>query len=177
VLALGGAALSTLGLLGLLVVGARPADVTASPAAAAMASSPAPTGAPAADPAAVAETTFGTEPRPIPGDVIARLEAASNEPLHGELTQLLGAIQYGFGSESAALDPALRAYTVRMASRFEWNPDTFRVAVTAPTAALAEARAGTLRRVFGDAVATKRLQIEAAAGPPALTLAPRPSDV
>ena len=176
VLALSGASLSTLGLLGLLVLGARPAAPTGgAPPSATAAVSPA---ASAADtPVATPETTFGDEPHAIPGDVIARLEAASNEPLHGELTQLLGAIQVGFGHESAALDPALRSYTVRMASRFEWNPDTFQVAVRAPSAELAEARAGTLRRIFGDAVASRRLQIESATGPDALTLASRPSDV
>jgi hypothetical protein len=176
VLALGGASLSTLGLLGLLVLGARPATPAADALPAQVAA--APSAAPTADtPVAAPETTFGTEPHAIPGDVIARLEAASNEPLHGELTQLLDAIQVGFGHESAALDPALRSYTVRMASRFEWNPDTFRVAVRAPSAELAEARAATLRRIFGDAVASRRLQIETATGPDALTLASRSSDV
>ena len=115
-------------------------------------------------------TAFAADPAPVPTDVITRLEAASNEPLHGELSVLLEAIQDGFGSQSAQLDPALRSYTTRMASRFEWNPDTFRVAVTSPSAELAEARAGTLKRLFGAAVASRRLQIEPAAGPDALTL-------
>ena len=77
-------------------------------------------------------------------EFLARLEAASNEPLHGELTQLLNAIQVGFGARSAQIDPALRPYTVRMASRFEWNPDTFRIAVAAPSAELAAARANDI---------------------------------
>ena len=117
-----------------------------------------------------AEPAPGAEPTPVPSDVLMRLEAAGNGPLHGELSQLLSAVQVGFGSGSAQLDPALRSYTTRMAGRFEWNPDTFRVAVSAPSADIAEARAGTLRRLFGAAVASKRLVIEAAAGPDALTL-------
>ena len=123
--------------------------------------------APAAD---AAEPTPGADPTSVPSDILMRLEAAGNGPLHGELGQLLGAVQVGFGSESAQLDPALRSYTTRMAGRFEWNPDTFRVAVTAPSADLAEARAGTLRRLFGAAVASKRLVVQAATGPDALTL-------
>lgn len=127
-------------------------------------------GAIAADTPAAAEPTLGAEPAPVPSDVLTRLEAAGNGPLHGELAQLLSAVQVGFGSESAQLDPTLRSYTTRMAGRFEWNPDTFRVAVTAPSAALAEARAGTLRRLFGAAVASKRLVVQTATGPDALTL-------
>lgn len=176
VLALGGASLSTLGLLVLLVLGARPAAPTAD-ALSSRDAAATPAASTADTPVATPETTFGSEPHAIPGDVIARIEAASNEPFYGELTQLLDAIQVGFGNDSASLDPALRSYTVRVTSRFEWNPDTFRVAVRAPSAELAEARAGTLRRIFSDAVASRRLQIETATGPDALTLTSHPSDV
>ncbi len=171
VLALGAAALSALGLVAVLLASsaapsAEPAlaPMVASPVAAEFTTRPAPI---------VAETTFGADPTPVTADVLARLEQSSNEPLHGELTQLLDAIQAGFGVASADLDPALRSYTVRMASRFEWNPDTFHVAVTAPKADLADARARLLRRVFADAVFSRRLQIQTATGPDALTLVTR----
>ena len=177
VLALGSAALSALSLLALLAL--RPfdaapdaADVVATETVAAT-PAPADTAPVAAEPTGPAAASFGTDPTPVPADVLARLEAASNEPLHGELSQLLRAIQVGFGSQSAQVDPALRPYTVRMASRFEWNPDTFHIAVAAPSADLAAARVATLQRVFGDAVAARRLLIEPTTGPDALTLAPR----
>ena len=181
ILAMGSLALACLGLLALLALGARPGQAAETPggtggdtsvveAAEPVAAGGAPS-VPAA--AAVPVTTFGTEPVAISGEVLARLEAASNEPLHSELTALLAAIQIGFGSDSAQLDPALRSYATRMASRFEWNPDTFQVAVAAPTPALADARAATLRRLFGDAVASERLVIATASGPGALTLASR----
>lgn len=202
VLALGSLTLTTLGLLALLVLGARPAPATAAdglsePATEAATRPPdepadepagetatsaqpsdsdsatvsAPEGAPAGADATPA--AFSAAPRPIPVGLITRLEAASNEPLHRELTHLLTAVQHGFGAESAQLEPSLRSYVYRMASRFEWNPDTFIVAVTAPTPALAEARSATLRRLFGDAVASRRLVIRPAVGPDALTLVPR----
>lgn len=113
---------------------------------------------------------FPAEPRPVPQDLITSLEAASGEPLPVELGRLLSAIQEGFGVQSIQLAPELRPYAFRMASRFDWNPDTFRVAVTAPTADLAEARAATLRRLFESAVGAERLQVRSGAGPHALTL-------
>lgn len=143
------------------VVGADPAEPTA----------PAPNPAPSATPA-----SFPADPLPIPVDLITRLEAASGEPLDVELTRLLDAIQHGFGSQSARLEPTLRSYVYRMTSRFEWNPDSFRVAVTAPSADLAEARAALLTSLFEEAVATGRLQIGTGTGPHALTLVSAPSD-
>lgn len=172
VLALGGGALSVLGLVAVMLASATPPEAQAAPIA--LAAPPLADEAPDLRPApVVAETTFGADPTPVSADVLQRLEQSSNEPLHGELTQLLDAVQAGFGSTSADLDPALRGYTVRMASRFEWDPDTFRVAVTAPRADLADARARLLRRVFADAVASRRLQIQTATGPDALTLVSR----
>ena len=183
VLVLGSLTLTSLGLAALLVVGigsrAAPEPAAIAPAATAAADGAAPE--PAAEPAAnpqpagadEASTAYSDEPSAVPADVIARLEASSNEPLHSELTRLLAAVQHGFGGRSAQLDPALRSYTARMASRFEWNPDTFRVAVTAPDPALADARAETLRRLFSDAVVSRRLEIQTAAGPDALSLVSR----
>ena len=113
---------------------------------------------------------YPAEPRPVPQEVITDIEAASGEPLPVELGRLLSGIQEGFGAESVQLAPELRAYVFRMASRFDWNPDTFRVAVTAPSAELAEARAATLRRLFESATGSERLQIRSGAGPHALTL-------
>ena len=113
---------------------------------------------------------YPAEPRPVPQEVITDIEAASGEPLPVELGRLLSGIQEGFGAESVQLAPELRAYVFRMASRFDWNPDTFRVAVTAPSAELAEARATTLRRLFESATGSRRLQIRSGAGPHALTL-------
>ena len=113
---------------------------------------------------------YPAEPRPVPQGVITDIEAASGEPLPVELGRLLSGIQEGFGAESVQLAPELRAYVFRMASRFDWNPDTFRVAVTAPSAELAEARATTLRRLFESATGSRRLQIRSGAGPHALTL-------
>ncbi len=177
VLALASAALAVIALVALTllrVVGPDTASGVAPTAFETVAATPADRA-----PAAPAETTgtaaatFGTDPTPVPADVIARLEAASNEPLHAELAQLLAAIGIGFGGRSAQVDPALRPYTVRMASRFEYNPDTFRIAVAAPSAELAAARVATLTRVFGDAVAAQRLLIEPTTGPDAITLAPR----
>ncbi|HEX8387365.1 MAG TPA: hypothetical protein VF576_14325 [Rubricoccaceae bacterium] len=186
VLALGSLTLTCLGLLALLVLGAQPppAGAPSDPvdAAGAVTPEPEPDAAPAVEDSAPqpapagadgAASAFAADPQPIPTDLITRLEASSNEPLQGELRHLLAAVQHGFGSESAQLEPTLRSYAYRMASRFEWNPDTFRVAVTAPSPALADARAATLRRLFGDAVASRRLVIRSAAGPNALSLVPR----
>ena len=113
---------------------------------------------------------FPSEPNPVPQELITDIEASSGEPLPVELGRLLSAIQEGFGRESVQLAPELRAYVFRMASRFDWNPDTFRVAVTAPDAELAEARATTLRRLFENATGSERLQIRSGAGPHSLTL-------
>ena len=113
---------------------------------------------------------FPAEPSPVPQGLITDIEAASGEPLPVELGHLLSAIQEGFGRESVQLAPELRAYAFRMASRFDWNPDTFRVAVTAPDAELADARATTLRRLFESATGADRLQIRSGTGPHSLTL-------
>lgn len=117
------------------------------------------------------DTAFTADPSPIPVDLLTRLEEASAEPLDIELTRLLDAIQHGFGRRSVQLEPTLRSYVYRMASRFEWNPDTFRVAVTAPDGDLAAARGATLERLFDDAIASGRLQVGTGVGPDALTLA------
>jgi hypothetical protein len=116
--------------------------------------------------------SFPADPLPIPTDLLTALEAAGDQPLAVELGRLLDAIQYGFGAESVQLEPTLRSYVFRMASRFEWNPDTFRVAVTAPSADLAQARATVLQQLFADAVASGRLQVASGTGPHALSLAP-----
>ena len=125
---------------------------------------------PAAPAPSVSPADFSADPAPIPVDLLTRLEQASDEPLDVELSRLLDAIQHGFGSRSAQLEPTLRSYVYRMASRFEWNPDTFRVAVTAPDPDLAAARAALLERLFEDAVAAGRLDVGTGVGPHALTL-------
>ncbi len=126
------------------------------------------------DPAPVAPppspASYSAEPSPIPVDLLTRLEEASDETLDVELSRLLDAIQHGFGRRSAQLEPTLRSYVYRMGSRFEWNPDTFRVAVTAPDADLAAARAAVLERLFEDAAASGRLDVGHGVGPNALTL-------
>lgn len=114
--------------------------------------------------------SFTAEPTPIPVELLTRLEEASDQPLDVELSRLLEAIQFGFGRRSAQLEPTLRSYVYRMGSRFEWNPDSFRVAVTAPDPALASARAAQLERLFEDAVAAGRLDVGTGIGPHALTL-------
>ena len=141
---------------------ARPAEAPAGPAA------PRP---PDADrQRVVADAAYTADPAPIPVDLITRLEEASEEPLDVELSRLLDAIQHGFGRRSVQLEPTLRSYVYRMSSRFEWNPDTFRVAVTAPDADLATARAATLERLFDEAVAAGRLDVGTGVGPHALSL-------
>lgn len=122
------------------------------------------------DPGAVSPADFPADPAPIPIGLITQLEAASEEPLEVELSRLLEAIQHGFGTRSARLEPTLRSYVYRMSARFEWNPNTFRVAVTAPDVRLAEARKALLDQLFPDAVATGRLEVGVGAGPHALTL-------
>lgn len=126
--------------------------------------------APARSPA-----TFSAEATPIPVELITRLEAASEEPLDVELARLLDAMQHGFGRRGAVLEPTLRSYVYRMASRFEWNPDSFRIAVTAPDPDLAAARGALLERLFEDAVAAGRLAVGTGVGPHALTLVAEPS--
>ncbi len=116
------------------------------------------------------DAAFTAEPSPIPVDLLTRLEAASDQPLDAELSHLLDAMQHGFGRRSAQLEPTLRSYVYRMSSRFEWNPDSFRVAVTAPDGDLAAARGATLERLFDDAIASGRLQVGTGVGPHALTL-------
>ena len=144
-----------------------PAD-TSAPAATSVGPST-PAELPAAPPP-LPSASFPADPAPIPVDLLTRLEEASDEPLDVELSRLLDAIQHGFGQRSAQLEPTLRSYVYRMASRFEWNPDSFRVAVTAPEPDLAAARAALLKRLFEDAVAAGRLEVGTGAGPHALTL-------
>ena len=129
-----------------------------------------PAAAPARPDPARLDAAFTAEPSPIPVDLLTRLEAASEEPLDVELSHLLDAVQHGFGQRSTQLEPTLRSYVYRMSSRFEWNPDSFRVAVTAPDADLAAARGATLERLFDDAVASGRLRVGTGVGPHALTL-------
>ena len=146
------------------VEAAPPATDTQEVPAAATAPEPA-EDAPTATPA-----SFTAEPTSIPVELLTRLEEASDQPLEVELSRLLEAIQFGFGRRSAQLEPTLRSYVYRMGSRFEWNPDSFRVAVTAPDPALASARAAQLERLFEDAVAAGRLDVGTGIGPHALTL-------
>lgn len=116
--------------------------------------------------------SFPAEPTPIPVDLLTRLEGASDSPLETELGFLLDAIQHGFGRNSARLEPTLRSYVYRMTSRFAWNPDSFRVAVTAPNPELAAARGELLKRLFEDAIATGRLEIGTGTGAHALMVIP-----
>jgi hypothetical protein len=148
-------------------VEAAPAPADTEGAAAPDAAEPALTPPPAPS---VSPADFSADPAPIPVDLLTRLEEASSEPLAVELSRLLDAIQHGFGRRSAQLEPTLRSYVYRMASRFEWNPDSFRVAVTAPDPDLAAARAVLLERLFEDAVAAGRLDVGTGVGPHALTL-------
>ena len=150
----------------------------ASPVLVAPVTEPAAPSAPAAPAASAAPPTpaddvpaaYPAAPEPIPAALLTQLEAASDAPLATELRVLLEAIQSGFGASSVQLEPTLRSYAYRMASRFEWNPDAYRIAVTAPDAGLAEARAATLNRLFQTAVAAGRLDIRARVGPHALSL-------
>ncbi len=120
--------------------------------------------------AAPSPSDFPADPSPIPVDLLTRLEEAGDQPLDIELSRLLDAIQFGFGRRSARLDPTLRSYVYRMASRFEWNPESYRVAVTAPDPELAAARGALLEQLFSDAIAAGRLQIGTGVGPHALAL-------
>ena len=167
VVLIGGLALLCLALVASLALaaGRQAGPETAPPAAAAPDDGPVADAGPDAIP-----VSFPADPSPIPVDLITRLEAASEEPLDVELSRLLDAIQHGFGTQSVQLDPTLRSYVYRMASRFEWNPDTFRVAVTAPDPDLATARGALLEHLFEDASATGHLQVGTGIGPHALTL-------
>ena len=114
---------------------------------------------------------FPAEPRPIPVATIARVENASEEALEVELGHLLDAVQTGFGDRSAQLEPTLRPYLFRIAGRLSVRTEAFRVAVTAPDASLARARAATLRRLFDVAgISDSRLSIGAGEGPHSLSL-------
>ncbi|WP_420457353.1 hypothetical protein [Rubrivirga sp.] len=168
VAATGGLALLSIALIAALAVALTGSTDAVAPSADPAATRPAP--ADAATPPAPSPASFPADPSPIPVDLLTRLEEASNEPLDVELSRLLDAIQHGFGRRSAQLEPTLRSYVYRMGSRFEWNPDTFRVAATAPDPALAAARAALLERLFEDAVAAGRLDVGTGVGPDALTL-------
>lgn len=115
--------------------------------------------------------TFPAEARPIPTEMITRVEDAASEPLEIELGHLLEAIQTGFGERSVQVEPTIRPYVFRMAGRLTVRSDSFRIAVTAPDDALATARAATLRRLFDTAgVPSPRLSIGVGSGPHALSL-------
>ncbi|MGB3544848.1 hypothetical protein [Rubrivirga sp.] len=115
---------------------------------------------------------FPADPSPIPVDLLTRLEGASDSPLETELGFLLDAVQHGFSRNSARLEPTLRSYVYRMTSRFVWNPESFRIAVTAPDPELAAARGELLKSLFEDAVATGRLDVGTGTGPHALMVIP-----
>ena len=174
IVVIGGLALLCVALSAALAVTVAEAGPPAETAADATAETP-PAGATAEASTAAAtadapSAAYTADPAPIPVDLITRLEEASEEPLDVELSRLLDAIQHGFDRRSVALEPTLRSYVYRMSSRFEWNPDTFRVAVTAPDAALAQARTATLTHLFEDAAASGRLQVRPGVGPHALSL-------
>ncbi|MEL6614715.1 MAG: hypothetical protein AAFQ43_03205 [Bacteroidota bacterium] len=113
---------------------------------------------------------FPAEPGPIPTGMITRIEAAETEPVSVELGHLLEAIQTGFGTESAQLEPTLRPYVFRIAGRLSVRAEPLRIAATAPDAALAQARAATLRRLFDLAGVSTGLSIGAGTGPHALSI-------
>ena len=171
VLLIGGLTLTCLALAAALVMAlsgpaAPDASDLAVPVAAVSAASP-------DAPAAVPATAFDAQPAAIPTSLLTRLEAASDGPLEQEFALLLEGIQIGFGDASVQLEPTLRSYAYRMASRFVWNPDTFRVDVRAPDEALASARAATLVRLFEAAVDEGRLDVRPSVGPHSLSLASR----
>ena len=121
-------------------------------------------------PLASATPTFPAPATSIPIDMLTQLEAVGQEPIEVELAHLLDAIGHGFGQRSARLEPTLQSYVYRMSSRFEWSPDSFRVAVTAPDADLAAARGDLLERLFANAVTAGRLRVGTGTGPHSLTL-------
>lgn len=178
VVVIGGLALACLALCVALVAAlSRPEAVTVPTAAPTeIPADPSPEAAPLPEPApeavapAATPADFPAAAVPIPVDLLTELEAASSETLDVELSRLLAAIQHGFGTQSARLEPTLRSYVYRMAARFEWNPDTYRVAVTAPDARLAEARKALLEGLFEEAIASGRLDVGTGTGPHALTL-------
>lgn len=120
--------------------------------------------------ASVPTAESGVDAQPVPPDLLASLEAAADAPLPTELALFLRAAQHGFGDRSARLDPSLQSHAYRLASRFEWNPDSYTIAVAAPTLALAQERAARLSQLFSAAVASGRLTIRPSAGPHALSL-------
>ena len=111
---------------------------------------------------------FAAAPRPIPVELLTGLEAAGERPVATELNALLGALQHGFGTESARLEPTIGSYAARTAARLALAADTFRVAVTAPSADLAEARAALVSRLFAEGGG--HVRVAAGIGPHALTL-------
>jgi len=113
------------------------------------------------------------EATPVSADTLPDLEQAGNGPLQGELAQLLTAIQYGFGAQSAELEPTLRPYVAHVVGRLNVHPGPFGVTVSAPDAAMAERRAEVLRAAFAAAgLPPERLPFTPVTGPPALTLTP-----
>lgn len=182
VLAIGGLSLACVTLLAALVLAAAAPSPDAplqaeapveAPGAGAAPTTAVPTTSSASDAPAepVAEAPAdGTAPRDVPADMLAQLEAAADAPLPTELTLLLAAMQYSFGADGRDFAPALRPFAYRMASRFEWNPDAFEIAVAAPDAALAQARAARLGQLFSAAIASGRLTITPRAGVHALSL-------
>lgn len=159
-LVIGGLALLCVALAAALVaVAVEPDDEAAGP----------PVEAPVAAPP-VEAPTFPAEPVPIPVELLTRLEAVGEAPLETEFSLLLDAIGHGFGQRSARLEPTLQSYVYRTAGRFEWSPDSFQVAVTAPDPALAAARGTLLEQLFADAVAAGRLEVGTGAGPHGLSL-------
>lgn len=159
---------SLLSVLGTTEAAPGPEETTEEAVASTTSPAPPTSAAPAAAAPEVSAAQFPAEATPIPVDMITRLEAASDGPLESELGHLLDAMQHGFGRESARLEPTLRSYAYRMSSRFMWNPDSFRVSVTAPDPDLAAARASLLQRLFSDAVDSGRLTVVSGTGPHAL---------
>ncbi len=177
VLAIGALSLACVTLLAALVLTAAAPGVPTDGAASTMpspdeATPDAPPAAAVADAASLADAapTSGVDAQPIPPEMLASLEAASDAPLPTELQLFLRAAAHGFGDQSAQLEPTLRSYAYRLSSRFEWNPDTYAIAVSAPTLALAQERAALLGQLFSAAVASGRLTIQPSAGPHALSL-------
>lgn len=103
---------------------------------------------------------------------LTTLERAAAGPLDGELDRLGPALQAAFGAASTEIAPVLRPYVAHAAGRMNVQPTPFRLAVSAPDAALAAARADALRRAFeGAGLTADKLTVTASAGPPAVTIA------
>ena len=163
--ALGGMTVLSLGLLAALVLAATDTPEAAQAAPAPTPSAQTPT--PEADPGAL----FPAEPSPLPAETLTELESAGTAEVESEFDVFLRAVQMGFGDASVQLEPNLRPYLLRLAGRLAVRSDVFRVAVTAPDAALAEARAASLSRLFAAAgLAPDRIQIRAGTGPHQLSL-------